>query len=143
MMVRFFTILQRNWTYEVEYTFEILRMILINVVTLGIPAIVERIPDAPFWVLCVFGFAPAFIFWLSYFRYSIGRMVQIKTNRRYAVIITKEQLVKIMDAYPKQDLFCKVNGKYKRIKSADEVKDDDSILLITIGKKQLMVVHQR
>lgn len=137
MIVRFFTILQRKWTYEVEYTFEIWRLILIHVVTIGFSAIIYHIPEVPLWLYLIFGLGLSFIFWFFYFSYSIGRLIQIKANRKYAIHITYEQLVQIMDAYPKQDLYCKVNGKYKRVRNVNDVQHSDEILLITIGKNQL------
>lgn len=137
MIARFFVILQRNWTYEVEYTFEICRLVLIHVITLVIPALIRCIPNLSVWVYLTFSFAVGFIFWWFYFRYSVGRLIQIKRNRKYAVHLTYEQLVQIMDAYPNQDLYCKVNSKYKRLTVIDDVRPDDEVVLILIGKKSL------
>jgi len=137
MIVRFFVILQRKWTYEIEYTLEICRMVFINLITIIIPVIIYRIPGIATRAFLIILFVVAYVFWLIYIRYSVGRFIQIKYNRKYATHINYYQLVQIMDAYPKKDLYCKINGKYKRIRSASEVKADDEIVLITIGKKQL------
>ena len=142
MIARFFVILQRNWTYEVEYTLEIWRMVFIHVVTIGIPAIVLRTLENPPALFCVILVVSAYVCWRCYFRCSVARILQIKTNRKYAVAITKEQLARIAAAYPKQDFYCKLNGAYRRVRSPDEVGDGDSIILITIGKKQLIELRK-
>ena len=50
IVIRFFTILQRNWTYEVDYFLEITRMAFINLVFIIIPGILIRVFDSPSWV---------------------------------------------------------------------------------------------
>lgn len=114
---------------------EIGRMVFINVVTIGLSASIYRIPNVPQWVFWVFGFGPMIIFWWFYIRYSIGRMIQIKGNKKHAIAIKKDQIPLLLEAYPKQKLWTKTGGKYKEISSSDDIDDDKEILLICIGKK--------
>lgn len=137
MVKRFFIILQRNWTYELEYGLEVARMIFINLITIGIPAIVYRIPNMPKWVFWVFGVGPMFILWWFYVRYSSGRMIQIKNNKKYARTISKSQIPLLLEAYPKQALYTKVNGKYVKITSSDDVSKNEEIKLVCIGNKPI------
>ena len=136
-VVRFFTILFRDWTYEVDYKLEVWRLVLNNLITLGVPFVLFRIPNIPFWILLL-SYITCVVCWWYYNWCSLSRFMQINTNRKYAKNVTKEQIVEIINAYPNKVLYCKVNGQYKQIKKYCEVNSGDSILLITIGKKQLI-----
>ena len=125
--------MQRNWTYEVDYFLEITRMAFINLVFIIIPGILIRVFDSPSWVYIAI-LIPLAIFWWFYFRYSLGRFVQIKINKKYSVFIKYENISAILEAYPNKKLYCKVNNKYKKVVTINDVKKDDSILLITVGK---------
>ena len=137
MIKRFFAIFLRNWTYELEYGLEVTRIIFITLITFGISTIIYRIPNIPNWAFWVFGFSPMLIFWWVYTRYSFGRMIQIKNNKKYARTISKSQIPLLLEAYPKQALYTKVNGKYVKITSSDDVSENDEIKLICIGNKPI------
>ena len=133
IFIRFFSILQRNWTYEVEYHLEIIRMITINIVFLLTPVVLSRILDVSN-IIRILVFFPPIVFWWYYLRYSIGRFIQIKSNKKYAILIKYEIINDILKAYPNKYLYCKINKKYKKIKTIDDLSTDDIILLVTIGK---------
>ena len=136
MIIRFFSILQRNWTYEVEYGLEVSRMFFINITTLLPLFVILRVESIPKWLKIVL-IVVLMVCWWYYLRYSIGRFIQIRNNKKYAIMISREQLIEVFNEYPKQKLYCKVNGKYRKITSENGIKELDEILLITIGKKQI------
>ena len=47
--------------------------------------------------------------------------------------ISKSITQQILDTYPSQPIYAKVNGKYMKIKSSEDVRDEDVIVLVTIG----------
>ena len=104
IFIRFFSILQRNWTYEVEYHLEIIRMITINIVFLLTPVVLSRILDVSN-IIRILVFFPPIVFWWYYLRYSIGRFIQIKSNKKYAILIKYEIINDILKAYPNKYLY--------------------------------------
>jgi len=85
----------------------------------------------------VFGYGPIFILWWLYTGFSIGRMIQIKANKKHAKKLEKSKIPSLLKAYPKQPLYAKVNGKYLKISSEEDVNENDDIVLICIGKKPI------
>ena len=136
--MRFFTILNRNWTYEIENSLEIIRMIFINVFFLLAPIVLSRALNVPNQFIILI-FLPPLAFWWYYFRNSLGRFAQIKSNKRYSLNISKSIVEDILKAYPKKPLYCKIDRKYKRINCVSDIanlKEGESILLITVGRTQ-------
>ncbi|MBE6135071.1 MAG: hypothetical protein E7179_03555 [Erysipelotrichaceae bacterium] len=132
MIKRFFVFLVKPWTYELDYIPEAFRLALIQLVfwvysffqqpTFGLPEW-ARWFWVPIWVICWVGTAM-----------SIGRFVQISGNRKNAKTVTKEQFGKIMDAYPKDEAYLLVDGRYICVRSESREMPFDSATLIRLGK---------
>lgn len=136
MLKRFFIIMNRSWTFEMEYYLEIIRLMLINVLTICLLSLSIKLSVIPIWLKIVaYVFVP--VYWLFYSRYSIGRMVQIHNNKKYARVFKAAEIEKIFELFPNQPLYTKINNKYKKIVKGDCVDDKSTILLITIGKKSI------
>lgn len=148
MVKRFFAFLFRDWTDETEYSFEISRMIFITLILLVIPAILFRVyrdQIAIVWtdellstLVRYFSTLP----FLAGLAFSIVRMVGISKNRKWAIAIKPQTIPKILEAYPGKALFCKINGKYRKIQRVDDVNQNDQILLILIGKRKPLSIHE-
>ena len=91
----------------------------------------------PVWTyvpICV-----VFMFFWIVAKYSIGRFIMIYYNKKEAVIVTYNQLKNIINEYPGQLVFLKVNKKYLNIMSVKEIifSPTDTITLILINKNSL------
>lgn len=136
MLKRFFVIMNRNWTFEMEYCLEILRLVFVNIVTICSMGLFIRATFLPTW-LRIITYVVVPVYWFFYSRYSLGRMVQIHNNRKFARFFKANDIVKIMRMYPNQPLYVKINNKYRKILNCENLDDKDIILLITIGKKSI------
>ena len=135
MIKRFFAFLLMIWTYELSYVVETFRLVLVQLVfwvytffqrpVFSLPVWTKWI-WVPIWILCWVGTAM-----------SIGRLVQIKDNRKNAKTVTRDQLRKIMDLYPKDEAYLLVNGQYICIRPKSREISFDSAVLIRLGKKPL------
>ena len=139
MVKQFFKCFFRLRTYETEYWYEVARIIFHTLVFVAI-VIVCRVVLAGMLEQKWLGLISRIVHIVYHIIYVfvLCKMLQISANRKYATPIKPQHIPELMKAYQQKRLYCKVNGKYKTIKSKNDVKEDDEIILIMIGKKELM-----
>ena len=135
MIIRFFTFLVKTWTYELGYIAEVFRLVLIQLVFWVYTFFQRPVFGLPEWAKLIW--APIFLLWWIGNAMSVGRFVQISGNRKSAKTVTSEQLGKIMDAYPKDEAYLLVDGRYICVRPESRNMLFNSATLIRLGKKPL------
>ena len=139
MVIRFFALLIRHWTYEIEFRLEIARMIFIQILVIVlIPLSGYLFPDS--WRLGVFGKIVLifdFLLWVYLTANSVLRIVGISKNKKNIKIISSVELHDLLSKYPGIPLYTKIGKKYRIIKCNNDFVETQSIVLISIGKESL------
>ena len=136
MVLRFFAFFFRSWTYEITRPMECVRMSTIQVFFIVYSLIQRFVIGLQRWAFFLAIFV-VFHWWL-YTAFSISRLLQIKQNQKEAITITRVQFERIQEAYPKEDSYFYVNGKYIKLKAGNKLDPIISeIKLIRLGKKPL------
>lgn len=137
MVKRFFAIFFRNWTYEIKYSMEIIRLLVIQILFFLYicinPLVIKYLERTKLFLVWV----PVMIFYMYANFFSFGRFIQIRQNKRYSKLVSPEQLKAIQKAYPNEKMYVYFENQYNCILPNSSFLPSDQVLLITIGRTQL------
>ncbi len=134
MIGRFFVILFRNWTFEVTYKMEIVRMLFTQLIIVPFSFIIRFLIEPNIWKIVVAFFVA--IFWWCYTRFSIGRLLQISDNKKQMIKVSAETISMLAAKYQGKTFYLFNNNKYYYLKS-EQTPIENSYYLIRIGRKPL------
>ncbi len=134
---RFFVIMFTPGTYEIEYSMEICRMLFLILIDVFLAILRGPIFDLPLWTNVPIMLS--FLFFFMFILASTSRLISIKAVKKDSVLITLKQLNLIIESFPTENIYLKVNKKYIIIKpnTSINLSDINSIILIAIGKSYL------
>lgn len=136
MKFRFLIIFFKSWTYEITQVMEWFRLSTIQALFITYILIQRFLIGFQSWALWVSVFVV--IHWWLYTWFSVSRLLQIKQNKKEAIVISSSLLYKIQESYPKEDCYLFLDGKYIKLKAGEKLNlACDELTLIRVGKKPL------